>query len=493
MTDEAPSDREPTSVENENLSAKGESRRRWMAASAAAVAGTWVACSEGGTSTDRCVDPWPPPEELPPFDAERCVSQIDPPAIPAQAARFEAWNAALRAQTPGRQVALVDLDAIDHNLRRVDAQLGSTVGLRLVAKSLPCVRLLEYMMVAACTNRIMAFSEGMARDLLLRFGSQVDILLGRPQTADAAARTFDALDLSGAGEPNPASRVRWLIDTEARMRAFEALAESRGAPVRVNVEIDVGIRRGGAIDEDELLSMLAVIDGSSLLEFAGFMGYDGHVPFAPEGIDPDAEFVAVQQRYQELVDAARDAYPALVGDAPLFNGGGSRTYHLYTDELESPINEVAMGSAFFYPENFSNLVDTELRTATYLASPVLKRVDPAELPFARGLLPAAAASDPNLEVSFHLDGAGYPADYVHPAGLVENPFNPPTPGVVNLLSNQPEWLGSRDLPLEVDDFVFYHPWEGDGVRWLSLLEVFRGGTWVDQWPTFQPGTSAGAS
>jgi len=461
-----------------------------MAASAVAVAGTWVACNDGGTSSDACGDPGPPPEQLPSFDAERCAAEIVAPSIPSDDARFEAWNAALRSQTPGRQVALVDLDAIDHNLRRVDARLGSSMGLRLVAKSLPSVRLLEYMMVAACTNRIMAFSEGMARDLLLRFGGDVDILLGRPQTADAAARTFDALDMAGAGEPNPASRVRWLVDTEARLRAFESLAESRGVPIRVNLEIDVGIRRGGAIDEDELLTMLSIVDGSSVLEFAGFMGYDGHVPFAPEGVDPDVEFADVQERYQAFVDVARDAYPSLVGDAPLFNGGGSRTYHLYTDELDSPINEVAMGSAFFYPGNFSNLVDEELRKATFLASPVLKRIDPAEVPFGRGLLPAAAQADPNLEVAFYLDGAGYPADYTYPPGLVDNPFNPSTPGVVNLLSNQPEWLGSRSLPVSVDDFVFYHPWEGDGIRWLSLLEVFRGDAWVDQWPTFQPGTSA---
>jgi D-serine deaminase-like pyridoxal phosphate-dependent protein len=428
---------------------------------------------------------------LPPFDVERCISQIEPPDIPIEADRFAAWNASLREQTPGRQVGLVDLDAIDHNLRRVDQRLGSSIGLRLVAKSLPSIRLLEYMMVAACTNRIMAFSEGMARDLLLRFGSDVDILLGRPQTADAAERTFRALDLAGAGSPNPASRVRWLIDTESRLQSFEAVAESRGTPIRVNLEIDVGLRRGGAIDEEELLAMLAIVEGSDVLEFAGFMGYDGHVPFAPDGLDPDTEFAEVQRRYREFVDVASAAYPSLIGDSTLFNGGGSRTYHLYTDDLDSPINEVAMGSAFFYPENFSDLVDGELRTATYLASPVLKRIDPAEVPFARGILPAAAEADPNLEVAFYLDGAGYPADFVHPPGLVDNPFNPSTPGVTNLLSNQPQWLGARSLELSVDDFVFYHPWEGDGIRWLSKLEVFRGGTWIDQWTTFQPGTPAG--
>lgn len=89
---------------------------------------------------------------------------------------------------------------------------------------------------------------------------------------------------------------------------------------------------------------------------------------------------------------------------------------------------LAMGSTFFYPSNFSDLADPELRRATFFATPILKRIDPAQVPFARGFLPAAAATDPNP-----------------------------------------------------------HPWEGDGVRWLSRLDVFRGGELVDQWSTFDPG------
>jgi D-serine deaminase-like pyridoxal phosphate-dependent protein len=465
-----------------------------MLTSAAAVAGSLVACGdsgqEGGGDEQGCVPEETPPAELPSFDATRCLDRISAPSLPSDASRFEAWNQELREQAPGREVALVDLDAVDHNLRLVGERLGSRIALRLVAKSLPSVQLLEYMMVTACTNRIMAFSEGMARDLLCRFGSDVDILLGRPQTAAAAARTFAALDARFSEDSNPASSVRWLIDTAERMLDFNDLADARGSPIRVAVEIDVGLRRGGAIDDEELLAMLEIIEGSSRLQFAGFMGYDGHVPFAPGGLDPDAEFLEVQRRYADFVRAGSEAFPMLFEEAPLYNGGGSRTYHRYTDALETPINEIAMGSGFFYPSHFSNLPETDLRRATFLASPVLKRIEPAEVPFARGFLPAAAEGDPNLQVSFYLVGGGFPADVVHPEGLVTNPLDPGPEGVNNLLSNQAQWLGSRLLPLEVDDFVFYHPWEGDGIRWLSRLEVFRGDTWIDQWPTFEPGIRA---
>lgn len=484
-------ERSTTRSSEAQLKASGRSRRQWMIASAAAVAGSMVACGESGDGSAACDQGCPPdetePVDLPAFDTDRCLQEIESSPPPPDESRFNAWNQELRAKAGGRESALVDLDAVDHNMKLVGDRLGSRFALRLVAKSLPSLRLLEYMMVTACTNRLMVFSEGMVRDLLCRFGSDVDILLGRPATAEAAARTFAALDAVFPGASNPSGAVRWLVDTAERLAEFRDLADERGSAIRVAVEIDVGLRRGGARDSDELLAMLSIIDGSGRLQFGGLMGYDGHVPFAPEGADPNNEFLAVQRRYADFVRAGTEAFPALFEGSPLYNGGGSRTYHRYTNDLDTPVNEIAMGSAFFYPANFADLPETELRRATFLASPVLKRIDPAEVPFALGLLPAMAEDNPALEVSFYLVAGGFPGDYVFPEGLVHNPALPPPEGVNNLLSNQAQWLGSREVPLEVGDFVFYHPWEGDGIRWLSRLDAFRSGELVDQWSTFQPG------
>lgn len=483
----------------EDLSPTGQSRRRWMVTSAAVVAGSVTACgseSGGGSVDPSCYPGETPPAELPSFDATRCTDQITSPTVAPDEARFLAWNEALRTNAGGRESALVDLDAVDHNLKLVGDTLGSNIALRLVAKSLPSIQLLEYMMVTACTNRIMAFSEGMVRDLLCRFGSDVDILLGRPQTADAAARTFDTLDAQSSGGPNPAAGVRWLVDTAERMQNYANLADERGVAINVAVEIDVGLRRGGARNNDELLAMLGVIDESPLLQLAGFMGYDGQVPFAPEGANPVNELRNVQTRYQGFVDAARNAYPAMFDGPLVYNSGGSRTYHYYTDELDTPVNEVAMGSAFFYPSDFSNIPETELRRATFLATPVIKRIDPAEAPFAPGFLERLAETNPAYEVQYIVVAGGFPGEQLYPQGLVVNPVTSSAGdgeggGVVNLLSNQAEWLGARAVPLEVGDLIFYHPWEGDGVRWLSRLDVFRGDELVDQWPTFQPGIRLG--
>lgn len=470
-----------------------------MVTSAAIAAGSVTACgtSDSGGNGGAPVNPscFPgdtAPGELPTFDSIRCTNQIDGPSIADEEDRFADWNAELRARVAGRESAFVDLDAIDHNLKLVGATLGSNIALRLVAKSLPSVQLLEYMMVTACTNRVMAFSEGMIRDLLCRFGSDVDILLGRPATVDAAARIFATLDSYSPGGSNPAATVHWLVDTAERMQEYADLAEELSTGLNISAEIDVGLRRGGARDADELLAMLAIIDESPGLTLTSFMGYDGHVPFVPSGASPDPELRAVQQRYGDFVGAAREAYPGMFETPLVYNSGGSRTYHYYTDELDTVVNEVAMGSAFFYPGNFFDIPETELRRATFLATPVLKRTDPAEAPFAPGFLPRLAEDDPSLEVQFIVVAGGFPGDQRYPEGLVVNPVTSSAgdgegPSVMNLLSNQSEWLGERALSLGVGDYIFYHPWEGDGVRWLRYLDVFRGGELVDQWPTFQPG------
>jgi D-serine deaminase-like pyridoxal phosphate-dependent protein len=476
-----------------DLGPAGQSRRRWIATSAALVAGSLAACNARSRADGSADDAMPssgetPPVELPSLDAERRTERLTSTVGPEED-RFVAWNEALRGSAAGRESAFVDLDAVDHNLKLVGGQLGSKFALRLCDKSLPSLPLLEYMMVAAGTNRIMAFGEGMVRDLLVRFGNDVDILLGRPAAVDALARTFASLDAIGGG-PNPAGSVRWLVDTPERMQQYAAFAAERGEAISISVEIDVGLHRGGARNADQLRAMLRTIDESGFLRFTGFMGYEGHVPFVPpDRGSPAAEFEAVQRRYADFVSVGREAYPALFEGPLVYNSGGSRTYHSYTDDLDTPVNDVAMGSVFFYPSNFHNLPATGLRTATFFATPVLRRLDPAETYPDADFLPGLAAARPDFEVWYVMVSGGFPGDRRYPQGLVPTPTSSADPTrIVNMLPNQGRWLGAREVPLDVGDFIFYQPWEADAVRWLAYLDVFRGGRLLDQWPTFQPGT-----
>ncbi|MFO0589266.1 MAG: alanine racemase [Polyangiaceae bacterium] len=446
------------------------SRRLWLTATTALFAS---ACAPEGP-------------DLPPAD-ERSLGQARSPdgssPLPPPE-RFAAWNKELRLKAPGRDVVFVDLDAVDNNVAVVKAVLGPEFNLRIVTKSIPSLALLDYLIQATGTNKLMAFSEGLLRALLDHFGETVDILLGRPMPVEAATRVL-------LSSPKAARKVKWLVDTRERMKEYKGLSDSIHGVLDVAIELDVGLRRGGARTATELLEMLEIVHAHPKnLRFVGFMGYDGHVPFAPQGFDSDAEFAAVLTRYADFVAAAQQAYPALFAGDLTFNCGGTATHYRYGAGLSTVVNDVALGNGFLLPQRFSDLAALGFLPALFAASPVLKRIDPAEVPFAEGYLPMLAQNDPSLEVAYHVVAGGFPGDVVYPPGLVANPFIPSIEGVENLLPNQALWNGPRALKLAVGDFVFYYPWEGDALVWLDTAEIARSAKLVTRFPTFRDGCAS---
>ncbi len=462
----------PWSRAREALSGQlGFSRRRWLTAAAAVLASS-------------CAPEGPSPEPT----SERSLGKArsaDGNAVLPPPERFAAWNKELRAKAPGRDVVLVDLDAVDNNAAVIKAVVGPQFGLRLVTKSLPSLALIDYLLAKTGTSKLMAFSEGLLRELLGRFGATVDILLGRPMPVEGAYRVLNAFHQPGKG-------VKWLVDTKERMLEYKDLAHSFHARLDVAVELDVGLRRGGARTTTELLEILAVIAAHpQQLRFVGFMGYDGHVPFAPPGFDSDVEFAEVQSRYADFVTAGQQAYPALFAGPLVFNCGGTATCYRYGADLQTVVNDVAVGNGFLLPQRFSDLAAIGLLPAIFAASPVLKRIDPAEVPFAEGYLPMLAQSDPSLEVTFHIVAGGFPGDMVYPQGLVPNPLIPAGEAVENLLPNQNFWNAPRALDLRIGDFVFYYPWEGDVLVWLDTAEILRSDRLTDRFLTFHDGCIKG--
>jgi D-serine deaminase-like pyridoxal phosphate-dependent protein len=409
------------------------------------------------------------------------LSTLDP-------GRFAAWNAELRLKEPGRDTVLVDLDAVDHNIAVVRATLGPKFALRLVTKSLPSTGLIRHIMMVGGTNKLMTFSEGVLGEMLEDFGWDMDTLQGRPMPVEGAERLLRRY--------SAAANVRWLVDTVDRAKEYAALAKRMHIHLRVAVEIDVGLRRGGAIDNADLLNILAVIDANKrFLTFAGFMGYDGHVFFGPAfGQDADAEFAAVHARYRAFVNAGAAAYPEMFSRKDLvFNSGGSNSYNRYTkDFVDTPVNDVAMGSGFVMPGNYAtsqaNLQALGHYPALHLATPVLKRIVPAELPFLQGYLPQLAQGDPNLEVSFFMLSGPGPSQVVYPPQLVWNPILSPgpfptCPQAGDPLGNQALMNGSHDLQLGVGDFIFGWICEGGAISEWGSISALHNNVIVDTWDT----------
>lgn len=406
-----------------------------------------------------------------------CPPSGPTPGLPDESARLARLTEALDRRADDRELAVLDLDALEHNLSRVRAQVGPALALRLVTKSLPSVALVRHLMDRARTSRVMVFSENMLLGLLEGADEDLDVLTGRPFGPGAVRRV-----IARSSATKPAAQIRWLVDDLDRITALDAVAAGEGWRLRLAVELDVGLRRGGARTPTELMPMLDAIAASPRLEFAGFMGYDGHVPFAPPGFSADDEHRSVLRRYAEFVGAAQARHPRLFDASVVCNSGGSRTYERY-GSATAPVDEVALGSALLYPHRFRNLTDTELRPASFLASPILKVVAPAEVPFVSGVLGLGAPLEPRLEAAYFLQGGDFPAERITPENWTRNPLVPSPDGVQNLIPNQSQWLGPRSAHLQTGQYVLFHPWEGDGLAWLDEIQVFRGDRFETVWTT----------
>ncbi|WP_204307286.1 alanine racemase, partial [Enterobacter hormaechei] len=65
-----------------------------------------------------------------------------------------------------------------------------------------------------------------------------DLLLGKPMPVEAARQALSLRD-------DDWSRVCWLVDTEARLEQYMAMAEALGSDLRIAFEVDIGLHRGG--------------------------------------------------------------------------------------------------------------------------------------------------------------------------------------------------------------------------------------------------------
>ncbi|MGH8529367.1 MAG: DSD1 family PLP-dependent enzyme [Nevskiales bacterium] len=386
-------------------------------------------------------------------------------------AYFQALNAELKAQGPMRPCMLLDLDRLDQNIATLRASIRAPKHYRVVAKSLPSVKLIDYIFQRAQTRRLMAFHQPFL-NLEVRAFPDADILLGKPLPVGSAQLFYR----QHKGAFNPARQLQWLIDTPARLHEYFELARALGTRLRINIEIDVGLHRGGVQDVETLRILLSTIaQNSGQLEFAGFMGYDPHVVKLPRiAGSREGLFAAVLKRYRTFTDFAQREYPQLWRENLTLNGAGSPTYRLY--EQDTLVNDLSVGSGLVKPTDFDLDTLSEHKPALFIATPVLKSANGLHLPELDGLSQALRWWDPNNRRGFFVYGGYWQAKPESPPGLRVN-------ALYGRSSNQELLTGSSQVELAVNDHVFLRPTQSEGVMLeFGDLLVLRGGKIVDQWP-----------
>jgi D-serine deaminase-like pyridoxal phosphate-dependent protein len=384
---------------------------------------------------------------------------------------FRQLSSALDAVGQSKPTLVVDRQLLDANLETLLSHINGRFDYRIVVKSLPSVPLLESVMQASGSNRLMLFHQPFINKVAERF-PQADILLGKPMPV-AAAHNFYRQFSGGAFEPQ--RQLHWLVDTAKRVAQYDELARQINQPVQVCIEIDVGLHRGGVSSDEQLIGMLELIQQSPQLEFCGLMGYEPHIVKMPVG-DPIAYRDEAVALYQHYVDVARNYLGEDWPQDVILNCGGSPTYQLY-DNGEFPFNELSAGSCLVKPTDFDMPTLADHKPAAYIATPVLKTMETLKIP-GIDLGGLQSAWDPNRARTFFTYGGYWKAKPESPQGLLNN-------SLYGRSTNQEMLNGSRSITLGTDDWVFLRPTQSEFVfLQFGDIAVYDNGAIAEYWPVF---------
>ncbi|MDN3639021.1 DSD1 family PLP-dependent enzyme [Simiduia curdlanivorans] len=388
---------------------------------------------------------------------------------------FKQLGAALSAAQIATPTLIIDQQKLDANIATLKRHIQAQHQYRIVAKSLPSIPLLSYIMQATKTRRLMVFNQPFLNQITTSF-PDADVLMGKPMPVQAAKNFYRQQDQT-ANTFDPSLQLQWLIDTPARLNQYQALAHSNNQVMRINIEIDVGLHRGGVTDENTLSAMIDQIETDPLLALGGLMGYEPHIAKLPGSVSYWQD--QAMQRYLAAVDLLVAKLGAERVAALTLNCGGSPTYQLYS-KGNFPFNELSAGSCLVKPQDFDLASLADHNPASYIATPLLKQAQSTQIP-GIDLGTAHALWDPNKAQSFFIYGGYWKATPLSPKGLSNN-------GLYGRSTNQELLNGSTSISLAPDDWIFLRPNQSEFVfLQFGDIALYDGETISQRWPVFANG------
>lgn len=381
---------------------------------------------------------------------------------------FQQLNRDLKKQGTGLPQLIIDRQCLQQNIQYIQLQFSQAVHLqpRLVVKSLACLELLQLLSEQLSTQRFMVFHLPQLIPLLENF-SEADVLFGKPMPVRAVQHFYQHYSQWGNAQ------IQWLVDTPARLHQYLEVAQQYAVQLQINIEIDVGLHRGGIRTEQQMAEMMDIVQAHPQhLKFSGLMGYDAHVTKLPSIIKKaQVAYEESQQIYAGFIDYLQRTYPALWHDQLCLNGGGSPSFSFHVKH--SVCNDLSFGSMLVKPGDFDNEFLKPLQTAMWIATPVIK-----ELPLTR--LPGMPLLEkiPQRSKALFIYGGYWMADYVYPQG--SHPHM-----LYGRSSNQELVNVPRHARTGVDDYVFLRPTQSEAVipqfatLWLYKDRQF------EAWQTFR--------
>ncbi len=372
-----------------------------------------------------------------------------------EAKYFESFHQELKNQPRAIPFLIIDLDKLDQNIETLKSSIQPNVDFRIVVKSLPSPELINYVMQKAATKKLMVFHQPFLSHLSKIQDHSIDILLGKPMPIKTAAYYYRTLKT-----PNgffPTKQLQWLVDTTQRVEEYIFLAKKINQKLRINLEIDVGLRRGGFTNLNDLKKALQLIQSNlESIEFSGFMGYDPHVVKLPKVImSKEKALKKANDFYGKCIDLLKNEFPKLFHEQLTFNGAGSPTVTLHQNK-NSHLNDISAGSCLVKPTTFDISTLGEYVPASFIATPILKKMKDTTIPGIEKMKGLLNFSNKKNRQSYFIYGGFWKADYYYPKGISENEL-------YGSSTNQTMINSSAKKELEVDDFIFLRPRQSEFV------------------------------
>jgi len=382
---------------------------------------------------------------------------------------FLSISNALKNNVIGKPSLVVDKTRMRENIQTIKSHVKGRFEYRIVAKSLPSLPMLNWMMKEAETKKLMVFHQPFLSGIAQHIPT-ADVLMGKPMPINAVKTFYN--ELAHNSEFSAAKQLQWLVDNPERLKQYQTLAQTSNINMRINIELDVGLHRGGINQDKNLIEMLSIIEGSQQLSLSGFMGYEAHVGKVPG--DAFAQRDDAMAIYSHFLELSEQYLGRELKDLTL-NGAGSPTYQFY-NEGQWPLNELSAGSCIAKPIDFDIDSLQDHVPACFIASPVIKVLSETQIPGVKGLGKIMAMWDQNLEKTFFAYGGYWKAKPESPQGLRLNP-------VYGRSSNQEMYNGSASIKLQQDDYIFLRPTQSEAVflQFGDIL-VYENGKIIDSWP-----------
>ncbi|WP_419810349.1 alanine racemase [Bacterioplanoides sp.] len=397
---------------------------------------------------------------------------------------FQALNSSLKQAGIHYPSLIIDKQRLDQNIDHLLQIINQGYHYRIVAKSLPSIPLIRYIMRRTGSNRLMSFHLPFLIGLIQQI-PEADILLGKPMPI-SAVQAFYHWKQNTLSSFDDRQQLQWLVDSFERLQEYQDFAQRHGLRLQINLEINVGLNRGGFSDPEAFKQALLLLQNSDHLTFSGLMGYEAHITKMPAFLGgSEKAFRHAMYCYQQRLDQVK----AVFGEARLqhlcLNGAGSSTYPLYDkqtkyDKNTSPvINEIASASALVKPTDFDAFTLTHHTPACFIAAPVLKDVSAPEIPLAPRLTRALQFFGKAPKQGVFIYGGNWLAQPCYPPGCYQS-------SLFGHSSNQEFYEVPANSLIQRDDFLFFRPHQSEAVflQFGDLL-LLDDGQIKHRWPVFQ--------